>query len=161
MLRRWNHRRYRRHPALTASALTNTRKTHKAPADDLATTIYNSCRVLTKEGQVQRFLKFQRSKRLQRLNIPVLLCLNYQSGRTTRIDKRPMLSDLRESGSIEQDADVVMFTFIVKNIVLAARTSEGTEEICRRRKNGKVPEPSGNYCSKTTHGPIEHDQNSL
>ena len=43
------------------------------------------------------------------LNIPMLVCSQLSRAATTRVDKRPILSDLRDSGSIEQDADVVMF----------------------------------------------------
>ena len=43
------------------------------------------------------------------MNIPVVGCAQLSRANKERIDKRPMLSDLRDSGSIEQDADVVMF----------------------------------------------------
>ena len=50
-------------------------------------------------------------KLARKYNVPILALCQLSRSLETRSDKRPILSDLRESGKIEQDADVVMFLF--------------------------------------------------
>ncbi|MEG1890491.1 MAG: replicative DNA helicase [Clostridia bacterium] len=78
------------------------------------------------------------------LKIPVLACAQLSRAPAARTDKRPMLSDLRDSGSIEQDADVVLFLHR-EGYYASAGTEDGPkpddnagEIIISKQRNGPV-----------------------
>jgi replicative DNA helicase len=89
------------------------------------------------------------------LNVPVIALSQLSRAVEAREDKRPQLSDLRESGSIEQDADVVMFVFREEYYVERRKPAEGTAEFSAwladmERTHGKADVIIG----KQRHGPV-------
>jgi len=89
-------------------------------------------------GVISRGLKLMAKE----LHVPILCCAQLSRGTEGRTDKRPQLSDLRESGSIEQDADVVMFLYR-DEYYKAGRSPEDTggntvEVIIQKNRHGST-----------------------
>ncbi len=92
------------------------------------------------DNRVQEISEISRGlKQLAReLNIPIMALSQLSRGVESRPDQRPKLSDLRESGSIEQDADVVMFLYREDRVRQDTPNKNIVEVIIAKHRNGPV-----------------------
>ena len=103
-------------PAITIAALsTRARRIKRKHGLDLIVIDYIQLMraSFAKDGRVQEISEITQGLKAlaKELSVPVLALSQLSRAVEQRDDKKPQLSDLRESGSIEQDADVVMFVF--------------------------------------------------
>ncbi|HTI66501.1 MAG TPA: replicative DNA helicase [Caulobacteraceae bacterium] len=89
------------------------------------------------------------------LSVPILALSQLSRNVENREDKRPQLSDLRESGSIEQDADAVMFVFRESYYLGRSEPREGTpEHMTWQEEMDRVHGLAEVIIGKQRHGPI-------
>lgn len=89
------------------------------------------------------------------LNVPVIALSQLSRAVEQRDDKRPQLSDLRESGSIEQDADVVMFVYREEYYEGRKEPPEGTEKHKEwQLRMDTIAKMAEVIIAKQRHGPI-------
>ena len=95
---------------------------------------------LRNENRVQEvsFISRQLKVLAKELNVPVLAAAQLSRAVEQRADKRPMLSDLRESGSLEQDADIVMFIYRPDQYEEDSPLTNSAEIIVAKHRNGPV-----------------------
>ena len=92
------------------------------------------------ENRVQEVSEITRSLKImaKELNVPVITLSQLSRGPDSRSDHRPMPSDLRESGSIEQDADIVLFLYREAYYEKEREDQSETECIVAKNRHGET-----------------------
>ena len=123
----------------------------KMEQKDLGLVVIDYLQLMESSGREDRMQQISAISRglktlARELDIPVIALSQLSRAVESRTDKRPMLSDLRESGAIEQDADIVMFIYRDEyykkgeedeEVVKAASKGE-SEIIIAKHRNGPV-----------------------
>ena len=157
-------------PALTVPALrTRARRLKRQFGLDMIIVDYlqlmRSANPRPSENRVQEISEITRGLKAvaKELNVPVVALSQLSRAVENREDKRPQLSDLRESGSIEQDADVVMFVYREQYYHERAepkqRQDESTdkfqERVARWQEHGeRIHNVADVIIAKQRHGPV-------
>ncbi len=157
-------------PALSVSAV-RTRARRLARTHGLGMIVIDYLQLLSgtsgkrMENRVQEISDITRGLKAlaKELNVPVLALSQLSRSVEQREDKRPQLADLRESGSIEQDADVVMFVFREQYYLERAepgrRPEEAEDKFNSRyddwhKRLAEVTNTAEAIIAKQRHGPV-------
>ncbi len=121
-------------PALTVMDVRARARRIRQQNGDLGVVIIDYLQLMSSRGRAENrqveVSEMSRSLKIlaRELQCPVIALSQLSRKLEERADKRPMMSDLRESGSLEQDADVVMFVFREEYYLKNREPREGTEE---------------------------------
>ena len=147
-------------PAISIAALSNrARRIKRLYGLDMIVIDYIQLMKATfsfKEGRVQEISEITQGLKAlaKELSIPVLALSQLSRAVEQRDDKKPQLSDLRESGSIEQDADVVMFVYREAYYLKAKEPRPATVEHAEwQAKMNEVSHLAELIIGKQRHGP--------
>ncbi len=147
-------------PAITISALSNrARRLKRKEGLDLIVVDYIQLMKSSgyrNEGRVLEIAEITQGLKAlaKELDVPILALSQLSRQVEQREDKKPQLSDLRESGSIEQDADVVMFVFREQYYLEKQEPKPGTaEHVEWQEKMSQIHNEAEIIIGKQRHGP--------
>jgi len=149
-------------PALSVAAL-RTRARRLMRQESLGLIVIDYLQLLTgggKKSAENRVLELSEITRglkalAKELNVPILALSQLSRAVEQRDDKRPQLADLRESGSIEQDADLVIFIYREEYYLDRKKPTGGDDKIAEwERQKSAVANIAELIIAKQRHGPI-------
>lgn len=131
-------------PGITPAQLRSKCRKYKLENPDLGLIIIDYLQLMSSnrksDSRQQEISEISRSlKEIAReLDVPIIALSQLSRAVEKRDDKRPMLSDLRESGAIEQDADVVMFLYREDYYVKDTPRKNVSEVIIAKQRSGPI-----------------------
>lgn len=150
-------------PALNMSAL-RTRARRLARQENIGLIVIDYLQLLSGQGvshenRVQELSALTRGLKAlaKELHVPIIAVSQLSRAVEQRDDKHPQLSDLRESGTIEQDADIVMFVYREAYYVARKKPSDGSPKMEEwQQEMSQVHGKATLMIAKQRHGPIKN-----